>query len=352
MADAAGTAGSATAGSQASGQASGAAASPALNPAAMMTVPKAGDFWLTTTHAGEAQRYPHMARLANGSYVAVRANFATPGSGIVLMQAFDAGGNPSGAETSVAEGQSPGVTSFPDGSFLVTWVVPPPTFALSFPVYGQRFDASGQPIGARLSLGYYADDAQPAAVSADTFILGVIAQLGHVNGPAGSLAGFSLDGSTVLTTPALQEDPCGINGTPAVTALPGGGFVAAWPYQCVGNPQIVLRRYDAAGNFTASRFDALSMTGTPSLATLSNGTVVVAWTMADGINAPSARALLLGATLPASAGGAIAVPAQGGRTPLAVSAVTAGGFVIPWSATGPAEATVPVSRYSNDGTPM
>lgn len=324
-----------------------------------MSTLQGGDLWLTTSHAGEVQRYRSTARLADGTYVAVRDDFTAGQSDTsVLVRRLDAQGNPVGTEATLAAGSRPGVASFADGTYVVTWIEPPPpTFTLTYPVRGQRYDAAGRPVGGTMSLGFATGYAQPTAMADGTFVVATTAQDSHVNGPAGNLQRFRADGTPTGFGAALREDACGVGGDASVAALPDGGFVVAWPYACVGAPEVRLRVYDVNGAQSASSRMTVSAVGGVSvggLATLTSGDVALQWAVADSQTALRELHTLVvaPATLPTSPVAASTVPLQAGRTPLPVQALAGGGFVVPWSALDAAEAQVPVTRFANSGAAL
>jgi hypothetical protein len=358
----------------------GGSAAPAPAPApAAVSVFQSGDLWLTTSHAGEVQRYQRMARhpdgtyvmhyqriarLTDGSYVGVRDSYLpgqTSGEKVVLTGRLDADGNPIGGETTIAPGSSPGVTAFSDGTFLVTWLEPrsstSPTFTFLVGVRGQRYDAAGVPVGGQLSLGLAGASAQPTALADGTFVLATFGQNSKVNGPAGFLAGYTQDGIETGFRAGLSVDSCGIAGSPSVAALPSGGFAVAWGYQCASAPQVRMRVYDGSGALAASSQMTVGVAGqgvlNPGLASLTSGDVALAWGLVDPTGVVEVRTQVVDPTaLPDSPVGARTVPLQTGRTPGPVQSLAGGGFVIPWSAVNDGEAQVPVNHYSNAGEPL
>jgi len=333
--------------------ASQAPAAPAPAPATAVSLAQTGELWLTP-RSDDVQRYAGAARLVDGTYVVVREN-STPGTSdsTVLVRRLDAQGNPVGVETIVAAGSRPGVTSFPDGRYLVTWLMPPPpTFTLTVETGGQLFDAAGVPVGGVMSLGVATSSAQPTALVDGTFILAAFIQSSHVNGPAGVLRGFRTDGTSTGFVAQLQDDACGIAGAPSVSALPAGGFAVAWPHTCQSAPDVRMRVYDANGALAGSSqmtVGALGDSAAVSIATLTSGDIVLEWSL-GAIQLREAQTLVVAPTsLPSSAAGARTVPLQG-RTPLPVKALAGGGFLIPWASGGPGQ--VSPSRFSNAGEPL
>lgn len=319
---------------------------------------QSGDIWLTTSRAGELAR-SQIARAVDGTYIAVRDN-SVPGQSTadtaVFWRRLDPAGNPIGAETPLGRGTAPGVTTFSDGTFLVTWLAPlPATFSLNVAVTGQLFDNSGRPTGTPMSLGVTGSYARPTALSDGTFVLATFGHFSRVNGPSGFLRAYNRSGAEVGLVAELHEDPCGIQGPPAVSALATGGFAVAWPYACVSAPQVRMRVYSAIGSLGASSRMSVGTQGETArvgLATLTNGNLALQWTLGTSAIREVRTLVVAPASLPQSPAGATLVPIQPGRTPGEVQALADGGFVIPWSAVNSSEARVPVSRFSNSGEPL
>ncbi|MBK0393728.1 hypothetical protein [Ramlibacter algicola] len=326
------------------------------SPATAATSQQTGGLWLTTSRAGELAR-SQLARLADGSYVAVRDSRGPGqgGDGTVFVRRVDASGTVLGAETAVAAGSAPDVAAFPDGTFVVSWLAPPPpAFSLTVPVRGQLFDASGVAQGAAMDLGETGRTATVTALSDGSFVVATFGNFSRVNGPAGFLRAYTRNGTETAFQAALHEDACGIDGPPAVSALAAGGFAVAWPYACVGAPQVRMRVYGAAGGVAASSRMTVGQSGDRvmvGLAALSSGNLALEWTLGS-TTVRQLHTLVTTLRLTDSPAGATTIPLLPGRTPGQVQALPDGGFVIPWSAANAGEARVPVSRFSAAGEPL
>lgn len=331
---------------------------PAPAPATAVSLAQTGELWLTTSHAGQVQRYPATARLPDGTYVAVRDDSAGGHADTsVLLRRLDTQGNPVGVETTIAAGSRPGVTAFPDGSFLVTWLMPPPaTSTPNVMVGGQLFDAAGAPVGSVMSLGNATSSAQPTALVDGTFILAALVVVdSHLNGGDAVLRGFRRDGTSTGFVAQLRADACGVSGKPSATALPAGGFAVAWPYTCgSAAPQVRMRVYDGNGTLAGSSEMTVGSLGDGmgvDSTTLTSGNIALAWSLGT-IQLREVRTLVVDPTaLPTSSDGALRVAPQG-RTPLPVKALSGGGFVIPWYTVSENDAQAPVNRFTNAGEPL
>jgi len=181
----------------------------------------------------------------------------------IIARLYDGAGMPVSTTFHVttdptAAAYQPVVESMPDGGFLVVWEdnrpLPGDTFpgALGPEIFGRLFDATGSPVGAEFQINTFTSDDQndiSVAVAGD----GGFAVVWNSDRPP------DLSGSAVV---ARVYDSTGnpTTGTdflvnsytsqhqdqPAVSALPGGGFVVAWRDESLeGNdPQIFFDNND------------------------------------------------------------------------------------------------------------
>jgi Ca2+-binding RTX toxin-like protein len=178
-----------------------------FNPAA---APPASPSFLVNSSTEFNQKNPAVSAWADGGFVAVwqsEQNGPNGWSSSISGQSYDERGNPLGGEFQVLSGD-PGtawwedieVAALADGGFVVIWSAPD-TLYLDDRIFGQRYDAAGNPLGSSFR------------VAAD---------------------------------PALATD----QHTPAITALTDGGFVVAWQFWNPASSSLDIRaqRYDALGN--------------------------------------------------------------------------------------------------------
>ena len=178
------------------------------------------------------------------------------------------------------------VAALSDGGFVVMWHSQHQDFS-GYGVYGQRYDASGRTVGAEFRANTYTASEQvtPAVVglvgggfavmwaslNQDGSDWGVY---GQVYGADGNPAGNEFRANTF--TSSYQS-------TPALAALPGGGFVATWmSYNQDGNgAAVIAQRFDAAGNQVGTEFQANTYTNNeqynPAIATFADGGFVITW---------------------------------------------------------------------------
>lgn len=273
-------------------------------------VPWGREFLVNSTVAF-SQGDPAVSALADGRFVVVWSDLSqTPGDTslyAVRGQIFRADGNPNGAEflvNTITQGAqfTPVVTGLAGGRFVVAW----------------RDDsfAAGDPSG--------------SAVRAQVF------------GPGGGKLGAEIVlPSTTLST---QE-------WPSLTALTGGGFVAAWGdgSQTGGDTSsraIRAQLFDASGGRVGAEFlvntTTLFSQNKPTTAALTGGGFVVAWPDASQAGGDTSLTAVRAQVFQANGsplGGEFLVntTTQGVQSEPAAHGLAGGGFVITWqdsSATG------------------
>lgn len=207
---------------------------------------KAGAEFLVNTTISNFQRLPTITAVANGNFVAAWEDYSQSGgdtSGCAIRaQLFNANGGKVGTEflvnaTTAGNQYDPIITNLTDGRFLVAWE----------------------------------DYSQSAG---DTSGYALRAQLFNANGSA--------DGGEFLvntSTASHQIDP-------AVSALPGGRFVATWTdfSQARGDTSgyaVHAQVFNSDGSKAGGEFRVNTTTANnqwhPAVATLANGNFVVAW---------------------------------------------------------------------------
>lgn len=132
-----------------------------------------GDQTLVNSTITYSQRNPVITELASGGFVITWDNTVPggqpgdPGLLGVFAQVFDASGARTGNETQVSTvGYAQTVTALSDGSYLISW-----TQRIDSPwsgVVAQRFDASGQPVGAPLQLDQDLDASYSSVSATET----------------------------------------------------------------------------------------------------------------------------------------------------------------------------------------
>ena len=172
----------------------------------LMSVSSLSDEWLVNTHTSNIQKLAEsttaVAAAPNGDYLVSWTSNGQDGSGLgIYAQQFTAAGAASGNEfrantTTAGDQQRPSVAADGSGNSVIVWESYGQDGDHSG-VYGQRYDASGQTVGAEFRSN--------------------------------------------VTTLGYQE-------TPQAACLTGGGFVVVWGGKGAGDVSGIFgRQYDASG---------------------------------------------------------------------------------------------------------
>ncbi len=277
--------------------------------------------------------HPVVAGLTNGGFVAVWESSHPDGPRQVNGQLYSVGGAPNGTQFRVGHkaGSSlgPTVGALKDGGYVVAWFV-------GSTLYGQRFNRHGKKIG-------------------DEFVISQLKQMRTTNRPA--ISGLP-GGGFVVTWTAWGEDRSknGIfgqryrsDGEPArkkfqvnsyypgnqiessVAGLIGGGFVVTWSSTSptCSDGCIYGQRFDGKGARTGGEFQINTTKqvkkGNSSVAALADGGFVVTWSDSDvyGQRFDAAGAQMGGEFR-------INTSTAGSQESSAVAALSDGGFVAAW----------------------
>jgi hypothetical protein len=240
------------------------------------------------------------------------------------------------------------IAALRNGGYVVVWTDDSDRFATGRTFFGQRYDAAGNKIGGAVEIGLPPEGASlgdPAVTVlsngniavAFTFVL----SSGGGGGDPGSSIGESI--ITRIVDPALnyvRSDNIDITGgvehSPSITALPGGGYVVSYTHGFVDG-DIAAHVVSAAG-VVGPKLDINNQTdeqAASQLATLSNGNFVVVYqdeflnNFSDvdiryGIYTPAGTPVTAQPLLPGAFG-------TGLETDPDVAALRNGGFVVVWT---------------------
>ena len=140
--------------------------------ASLEAQPIGSEFRVNTTTVGIQSR-ASIASASNGAFTIVWSTYPlasqTGVEAAVVGQRFDAAGMPAGGEFRVDTGSFawwPAIASDPSGNFVVVYVEHPKTTS---DIFGQRFSASGTPLGPEFRVNTYTTGLQgrPTAARAD-----------------------------------------------------------------------------------------------------------------------------------------------------------------------------------------
>ena len=305
---------------------------------------------VNTTTAND-QAFAAIAALPGGGYVVVWDSFAQDLSGNgVYAQRFDASGVPQGPETRVnsntlgAQAHS-AITSLPGGGYVVVWHSDGQDGG-GFGIYAQRYDANGVTQGGetRVNTTIANDQTDPAVTGLPGGGYVVAWQsLGQDGSNYGVYAQrFSASGVAQGGETRVNTFTTGHQERPAIASLAGGGYVIAWESfgQDGSGHGIYVQRYDANGvpQGAETRVNTVTALGQeiPAIAPLQGGGYVIVWTSftQDGDSFGVYAQRY-------DANGA----AQGGETRIntttaddqslpSVAALADGGYVVAWNSNG------------------
>ncbi len=250
-----------------------------------------GEFQINTYATG-TQDAPSVASDRDGNFIVVWVSVGQDGSsGGVFGQRYDAAGNALGAEFQVnsfttGTQQEPSVTLHSQGNFVVVWRSDGQDGS-SGGVFGQRYDASGTSLGSEFRVNTYTTGLQrlPDTASDDDGNFVVVWNNGpsnreEIRGQRFDAAGGALGGEFLVSTTTA------IGYAPSVAAAASGDFVVAWTGSSPEDGWGILgRRFDSKGNPLGEQFQVNTSTeyteSNAAVASDLEGNFVVVW---DGYN--------------------------------------------------------------------
>jgi hypothetical protein len=230
-------------------------------------------FILSTTVPATRARRPAIAPGPRGASIAVWENLdALDGSGIgVFGRRFDASGNVLGAafqvNTYVTSDQSyPDIAADAAGNYVVVWSS---TGQAGVPterdIYAQLFDAGGARRGIEFRVNTYTTYNQHrpsvAAAAAGSFVV-VWEGLGQDGGYGVIGQRYAVDGTKLGAEFVVNTSNPGDDRYPVIAADPAGNFVVAWLTTRPGQPVPTVRaaRFTAGGSRIGAEFTAPTFT--------------------------------------------------------------------------------------------
>jgi len=265
-----------------------------------------GEQFQVNTYTTNGQYYPSVASDSHGNFVVVWSSNGSPGSDTsgtsVQGQRYKANGAAVGAQFQVntyttSDQSAPVVASDPAGNLVVVWQsngsAGSDTSGTS--VQGQRYDASGAPVGGQFQVNTYTTNNQNVpALASDS--KGNFAVVWESHGSAGGgTAGYSVQGQRYDASGApvggqfqVNTYTTGNQQAPLIVSDSFGDFVVVWDsYGSSGtdtsSTSVQAQIYGASGAALGGQFQVNTYTTnaqyTPSVASDSIGrNFVVAWT--------------------------------------------------------------------------
>jgi hypothetical protein len=254
-------------------------------------VPIGPEFHVNTYTTGD-QAIAHVAADGAGNFVVVWTSFEQDGEGMgVFGQRFDASGAPVGLEFQVntyttSHQRIGGVAADPTGAFVVTWT----SIAGDGDgrvILARRYDATGTP-GLPFQVNSYTTGYQTnPALAVDPAGNFIVAWLSE--GQDGDDWGIYAQRYDASANPQggefrVNSTTTGPQGNVAVAMDPSGNFVASWDTDYdTPSSQVRAQRYNAAGTALGGELVVTTPAGTSfngygSVAAAPNGGFVVVWT--------------------------------------------------------------------------
>ena len=241
------------------------------------------------------------------------------------------------------------ITALADGSFVVVWDSNQNSQSSNFDIYGRRYDASGNPVGAEFVISNAANQELFPSVTALVDGSFVVIWQDNENALQKDIHGrlFRVDGTD---SELVVSNATGTQSNPTVTALADGGFVVAWDDPQTNSPNIYGRRYGADG--IASPEFIISNTATrqefPDVTALADGGFVVTWENRETGDLISVKARRYGADGTAGEAFVISEPMDSQRHPT-ITGLADGGFVVTWLRDQGGNRSLYGRRYQADG---
>jgi hypothetical protein len=249
-----------------------------------------GPEFQVNTAAAAYELFPAVAVAPSGDFLVVwyrSTGIAPPGPWNVIARRFDSSGVPLGPEfrvnttpyTAYWQGFGGSVAADPAGSFLVVWTKD----SQGGDVYGQRYAASGAPVGTEFRVNTYTTGLQSRpAVASDLFGNFIVAWDSGSAGVFGQR--FESTGSPLGPEFRTNSYTTGLHSDPAIAVDGGGNFVITWVDSPPGPPytgDVFGQRYSSAGVPSGQQFRVNTTTSgwqrTPSVASNPGGIFVVTW---------------------------------------------------------------------------
>jgi hypothetical protein len=259
-----------------------------------------GEFQINTETDGH-QKDPQITSMSDGGFIVVwesneHGEHGDDGDGI-YGQRFDANGEPVGGEFQVNtetdnDQKEMSVTELANGGFVVVWESKGGEGDSSGSgVFGQQFDADGNPVGGEFQVNTEEsgsqDDPVVTALSDGGFV--VAWESKNQDGSGDGVFGqrFDADGEPVGGEFQVNTETDGSQKDPAITETPDGGFVVVWTSKDQDGDKggVFGQRFDADGNPVGDEFQVNTETdgsqSKPSVDVLDNGNIVVSWQSED-----------------------------------------------------------------------
>lgn len=229
-------------------------------------------------------------------------------------------------------------------------------------VYAQRFDGSGAAVGDEFQLSVTSTgeqrDVALAGLSSGGFV-SVWTGAGEGGLTQVYARRHDASGSSASGEIALDAGQMVFQSQPAVAALPGGGFVAAWLATAHGLNAVMARQFAADGSALgpASRVDAglAPVYGEVDVVARADGRFMVLWSTAgDPGGEQAALRAFSAAGIPLGTDRLLAEASSIGKVAPSAAVLDGGGFVATWTEYAPSDghASLYAQRLDGEGSPV
>ncbi len=300
-----------------------------------------GGEFRVNTYTTSDQLFPSVGMDDDGNFVVSWDSYGQDGSKRgIFAQRYDSGGSSAGGEFRVNtyttnQQVKPWVSRSPSGSFVVTWTSLGQDGSSSG-VFGQRYDSAGTPMGPEFRVNTYTTGGQYAyavAMNSQGHFVVVWASYGQ-DGSSYGIFGQRYDASGNPAGSEFRVNTYTTGGQydPSVAITDSGAFVVVWD----GGPGILGQRYDASGAAVGGPFtlDTANAASEPHAAMDAYGNFVVVWRDVDGDVAGTFAHRFNADGLPLGTSFRVNTYTTGGQYAYAVAMNPWGNFVVTWSSYG------------------
>ena len=242
------------------------------------------------TYTTAGQEDPSVAVGDDGAFVVVwdGDNFQDGDQRGIFGQRFDASANPVGDEFQVnaigtADQNDAVVAKFSDGGFVVAWE--DERAGAAEDVVARRFDSAGNPVGDEIEVNDFVvgdqEDIAIATDAADNFVVAWESFNQDGSFDAIVVRRFDSDGIPLAGETVVNVYTTGDQVNPSLAVQPDGSFVVAWEDDTRSAPDLrtVARFFDSAGNPISGEVEVSQIAdqGNPAVAPGSDGSATIVW---------------------------------------------------------------------------
>lgn len=276
-------------------------------------IPQGGEFAIAGSRRGD-QVHPAAALNSNGGYLVWQDNAVTPQGARIQAERLDSSFRPAGSPFTVSaawrsratgDQENPQVSLLQDGGAAIVWQGGRQRGKRSFEwIYARFFDATGRARRRDIVVSQSRRTPQSDPCVA-TLANGNVVVAWSSDGQDGNLQGIFARMFAANGRPQGREFQVNLftahnQRTPAVAALPNGGFVVAWISELqrsASTVNVYARRFDGSGNPNGGEFsvdeNTVGACANPTVAASSQGGFAVAWSQNETPILTSANATIV-----------------------------------------------------------